>query len=195
MASKRTAGRSPAVVAVPAARTRTPSGSRAAAPLPPPPGPQGGSATRARSPGRARVVHKSPPASAWGGNVLAGGLQALAAAMSEDELLLKVTTGTSKREPGVCRQLGLGWVHHRRSEMTNPGWPDLVVKAPRGRAGVMFRELKKEKENPTAAQQEWLDALTADGMDAGVWRPSDLLSGRIARELAALAGMTVRCGS
>ncbi len=171
MASKRTAGRYPAVVAVPAARTRTPPGSRAAAPLPPPPGPQGGSATRAR------------------------GLQALAAAMSEDELLLKVTTGTSKREPGVCRQLGLDWVHHRRSEMTNPGWPDLVVKAPRGRAGVMFRELKREKQRPTPAQQEWLDALTADGMDAGVWRPSDLLSGRIARELAALAGVAVRCGS
>ena len=56
----------------------------------------------------------------------------------------------------------------------------------------MFRELKKQRGKVTADQQEWLDALTADGMDADVWRPSDLLSGRVARELAALAGMGSR---
>ena len=118
---------------------------------------------------------------------LSPGLMKIALAMSEEQLLSKVTLGT-RREPGMCRQLGLGWTHHRRSEMTNPGWPDLVIKAPAGRAGVMFRELKKQRGRVTPDQQEWLDALTAAGMDADVWRPDSLLSGQIAHELAALAG-------
>ena len=119
------------------------------------------------------------------------GLMKIALAMSEEQLLSKVTLGT-RREPGMCKQLGLGWIHHRRSEMTNPGWPDLVIKAPAGRRGVMFRELKKQRGKVTPEQREWLDALTASGDDADVWRPSDLLSGRVARELAALAGIGAR---
>jgi len=115
----------------------------------------------------------------------------IAQAMSEDELLLKITLGT-RREPGICAQLGLGWVHHRRSKMTNPGWPDLVIKAPAGRAGILIWELKKQAGKVTPEQQEWLDALVAAGFRAGVRRPSDLLSGRIGRELATLAGMRVR---
>ena len=122
------------------------------------------------------------------GTSLSPGLMQIALAMSEEQLLSKVTLGT-RREPGICEQLRLGWIHHRRSEMTNPGWPDLVIKAPAGRRGVIFRELKKQRGRVTPGQQEWLDALTADGMDAGVYRPSDLLSGRVARELAALAGI------
>lgn len=122
---------------------------------------------------------------------LSPGLMKIALAMSEEQLLSKVTLGT-RREPGMCKQLGLGFIHHRRSEMTNPGWPDLVIKAPAGRAGVMFRELKRQKEKSTPAQQEWLDALSAAGLDADWWRPSDYLSGRVARELAALAGMGAR---
>jgi hypothetical protein len=114
----------------------------------------------------------------------------IALAMSEDELLSKITLGT-KREPGICEQLGLGWIHHRRSQMTNPGWPDLVIKAPTGRTGILFRELKKQRGKVTADQEEWLTALICDGMDARVWRPEDYLSGRIARKLAALAGMRV----
>lgn len=129
-----------------------------------------------------------PPVRDVPGPSLSPGLMRIALAMSEEQLLSKVTLGT-RREPGICKQLGLGWIHHRRSEMTNPGWPDLVVKAPAGRAGVMFRELKKQKEKPTQDQWEWLDALSAAGMDADWWRPSDYLCGRVARELAALAGM------
>ena len=122
---------------------------------------------------------------------LSPGLMTIALAMSEEQLLSGVTLGT-RREPGMCKQLGLGWIHHRRSEMTNPGWPDLVIKAPPGRTGVMFRELKKQRGRVTPEQREWLDALTADGNDADVWRPSDYLSGRVARELAALAGIGMR---
>lgn len=66
------------------------------------------------------------------------------------------------------------------------GYPDWTFC---GARGVMFRELKKQREKPRADQQEWLDGLRAAGQDADVWRPSDLLSTRIARELAALAGL------
>jgi hypothetical protein len=76
--------------------------------------------------------------------------------------------------------------HNSDSRRAHRGWPDWAIGGPRG---VIFRELKRESEKPTKAQQAWLDALTASGADAGVWRPSDLLSGRIARELAALAGI------
>jgi hypothetical protein len=58
-----------------------------------------------------------------------------------------------------------------------------------GKCGVIFRELKRQDGKPTKAQQAWLDALTTAGMDAGVYRPSDLLTGRLAAELAALAGI------
>ena len=138
-------------------------------------------------------LHDQPPCGGAGTKTpaLSRGLMTIALAMSEEQLLSNVTLGT-RREPGMCKQLGLGWIHHRRSEMTNPGWPDLVIKAPVGRVGVIFRELKKQKGRVTPEQQEWLDALTAAGMDADVYRPSDYLSGRVARELAALAGIGAR---
>ncbi len=60
-----------------------------------------------------------------------------------------------------------------------------------GAGGVLVRELKREGKNPTREQQQWLDFLAAAGIDAGVWRPSDLVSGRIARELAVVAGLAV----
>jgi len=66
------------------------------------------------------------------------------------------------------------------------GWPDWVLAGP---GGVMFRELKREGKNPTKAQQEWLDHMVAAGLDAGVWRPSDVVSGRMGAELTALAGL------
>jgi hypothetical protein len=79
----------------------------------------------------------------------------------------------------------LAWQHNSDSRRAHSGWPDWVIGARPG--GVLVRELKREHLNPTRAQQEWLDILEAAGLDVGVWRPSDLLSGRIARELAAIA--------
>jgi hypothetical protein len=116
----------------------------------------------------------------------------LAAAMTEAELQLKVTSGTG-REPGLCAQLGLKWFHVHDSRRSPSGWPDLVIARhhvhghPWG--AVVFRELKAQAGKVTPAQEAWLEALTWAGLDAGVWRPSDLLSGRIARELAAVAGL------
>jgi len=76
--------------------------------------------------------------------------------------------------------------HPWSSKHSAGGWPDWAFCTVRG---FMVRELKKQREKPRADQQEWLDALTAAGVDADVWRPSSLLSGQIARELARLAGL------
>jgi hypothetical protein len=60
---------------------------------------------------------------------------------------------------------------------------------------VLFRELKTQRGRVTAEQREWLHALLAAGQDAGVWRPEDLLSGRIQRELTAISGLRVAGGA
>jgi hypothetical protein len=66
------------------------------------------------------------------------------------------------------------------------GWPDWAVAGP---GGVIFRELKREGRNPTKAQQEWLDYMVTAGLDAGVWRPSDVISGKMAAELTRISGL------
>ena len=86
------------------------------------------------------------------------------------------------------------WQHNSDSRRAHTGWPDWVIARRyrsdgHGIGGVLVRELKREKTQPTEDQMEWLAALKASGLDVGIWRPSDLLSGRIARELAALAGL------
>jgi predicted RNase H-like nuclease len=75
--------------------------------------------------------------------------------------------------------------HTYRSEKSPEGFPDWVYASMHGQ---MYRELKKEHEEPTRAQQEWLMILQAGGADARVWRPSDLIRGDIGHELAVLAG-------
>lgn len=78
--------------------------------------------------------------------------------------------------------------HTYDSRRSHSGYPDWTFVGP---GGVMWRELKQQAKHPTPAQQHWLDELVAAGQDAGVWRPADLMSGRIARELAALAALPV----
>ena len=79
---------------------------------------------------------------------------------------------------------GLHWrcYHTHDSRRSQPGWPDLVL-ASRQQGRVLFRELKRQQEKPTPKQQTWLDDLTAAGLDAGVWRPLDLIEGRIEADL------------
>jgi hypothetical protein len=100
----------------------------------------------------------------------------VAAAMSEAEVERAVA--------GMVKQLALFGYHTRDSRRSAAGFPDWTICGP---GGVIFRELKREGKHPTGAQLAWLDALTAAGVDAGVWCPSDLLAGRIARELARLS--------
>lgn len=67
------------------------------------------------------------------------------------------------------------------------GYPDLTIIGP---GGVMWRELKSATGAVSPSQRVWLDVLTAAGADAGVWKPRDLTSGRIAAELSALRRST-----
>ena len=75
----------------------------------------------------------------------------------------------------------LGWLvyHTHDSRRSEPGFPDLVLV--RGR--TLFRELKTGSGVLSKAQHVWLDRLEQGGSDAGVWRPDDLMSGLIEREL------------
>lgn len=97
-----------------------------------------------------------------------------ARAMSEVELLGHVRT--------LAR--GLSWLcyHTHRSDRSEPGFPDLVlIKSGR----MLVRELKREGGRTTAAQDAWLTAYAACGVDTGIWTPTDLVNGSIARELTA----------
>jgi len=83
-----------------------------------------------------------------------------------------------------CRELGLIW--HRQPDSRRAlgirGFPDYVIANPHG--GVIFREVKDQRNTPSADQAAWARVFD----DWGLWRPSDLFSGRILRELMALTG-------
>lgn len=84
-----------------------------------------------------------------------------------------------------ARDLGIELRYHtHRSQHSPAGFPDEVLL---GRRGILFRELKRQGKHPTPDQQAWLDGLSAVGLDADVWRPADLLSGRILAEMRAIA--------
>lgn len=101
---------------------------------------------------------------------------AVAATMSEDDLMGHIAT--------LCKDLGLLAYHTHNSRRSKAGYPDWTIAAP---GGVLFRECKDEKRKPTAEQSTWLATLQAAGYDADLWRPRDLVSGRIGQELVALA--------
>jgi hypothetical protein len=102
--------------------------------------------------------------------------------MTETELLTAVTSGT-KKQPGLCKLLGVRYYHPYNSQRCVPGFPDLFLV---GTAGFAFRELKSDTGTMRPEQREWRDDLQAVGIDFGIWRPRDLASGRIRAELAAL---------
>jgi VRR-NUC domain len=116
-----------------------------------------------------------PGASGAGEVPLAPGQRLIAAKMSEAELDGHVRS--------IAADLRLMRYHTHDSRRSPAGFPDLVF------AGrwVMFRELKTEKGKLSEAQKEWLHALGLAGADVGVWRPTDLLNGTVAKELAAVA--------
>lgn len=72
--------------------------------------------------------------------------------------------------------------HNPDSRRSQAGFPDLVlISSSRGRA--LFRELKSEDGRVRPKQRSVLLAMVAAGLDADVWRPRDLRSGRIVKEL------------
>lgn len=97
-----------------------------------------------------------------------------AAPMAEAELQKAVTD--------MCRLFGLKHHHQRISQLSAPGWPDLTICG----TGIIFRELKRDGKHPTLPQHYWGEWLREAGGDWDVWRPEDLRSGRIQRELEVL---------
>ena len=74
-----------------------------------------------------------------------------------------------------------GLIYHTRYSLgSESGWLDLVLIRRRDKK-ILFRELKTEKGKLSKRQSAIIDLLTACGLDAGVWRPSDLQ--RIGEEL------------
>lgn len=83
----------------------------------------------------------------------------------------------------LCEYRGIWWYHAYQPQRDNAGWPDLALLGPHG---ALFRELKRQTENPTDAQLDVGRRMEAAGLDWGVWRPSELHSGLILRELEAI---------
>lgn len=98
-------------------------------------------------------------------------------AMTEEQLMEAVRS--------LCKYRGLIVFHcHDSRGSWGPGFPDLVVVGP---GGVMFREAKSKRGVATARQDWWGARLMEAGADWSIWRPDDLASGRIQRELERLA--------
>lgn len=80
----------------------------------------------------------------------------------------------------LCKLCGITWYHPYMSHRSAAGWPDLALC---GTNGFITRELKTERGRLTADQQRWGSMLRQAGVSWDVWRPDDLRSGRIQREL------------
>jgi len=100
-----------------------------------------------------------------------------AAAMAEAELQEAVRK--------MCCQLGLFHYHPLHSIGSAKGWPDSVIIGRR----ILYRELKSQFGRATPEQTEVGYKLRAAGANWKIWRPSDLLSGLIAAELAEVAAV------
>jgi hypothetical protein len=103
-----------------------------------------------------------------------------AAAMTEAEL---------ERHVGqIAADLSV-WRHHNPdSRMVAAGLPDDLLAGP---GGALWAELKTEDGVLSPAQVALHTMLRAAGHRVVIWRPSDLLSGLIAREIRALSGRKV----
>lgn len=82
----------------------------------------------------------------------------------------------------LADRLGFMVYHTYDSRRSTAGYPDLHLVHP-GRGVHLMRELKKQSGRVTAAQQDWLTALAAAGVDVGVWRPLDFYDKTIERTL------------
>ena len=83
----------------------------------------------------------------------------------------------------LCELFGIAWYHTHDSRRSNKGWPDLAIV---GKRGFITRELKAASGRLTPEQQRWGLMLRTVGVSWDVWRPGDLESGRIQRELRAI---------
>ncbi len=63
------------------------------------------------------------------------------------------------------------YYHTWNSRHSAQGFPDLLALRPGRR---LVAELKKEGEQPTPEQQNWLDKFEEVGFEVYVWRPADI---------------------
>jgi len=76
------------------------------------------------------------------------------------------------------------WCFHITDSRTAPaGWPDLTIL---GQGGILYREFKTATGRLSSAQKHVIGLLEASGQNVKVWRPADLQSGLIVRELDAI---------
>jgi hypothetical protein len=87
----------------------------------------------------------------------------------------------------LCKYLGVTYYHAWSSKHSVAGWPDYALITRDHR--FLVRELKTATGRLTAAQTRWLVELQAAGVDAGVWRPEDLTSGRVLKELSPIRNL------
>jgi hypothetical protein len=83
----------------------------------------------------------------------------------------------------LLKDLGLRGYHTHDSRRSDAGYPDWTITGKR----TIFRELKRQNGVVSPAQLAWMDDLEAAGDDVAVWRPLDLLTGRIQAELIAIS--------
>lgn len=83
----------------------------------------------------------------------------------------------------LMKDFGLYGYHAHTSNRSAPGWPDWVIVGNR----IIYRELKTEHGSLSPAQRDVGARITRAGGDWAVWRPRDLISGTIARQLADVA--------
>jgi hypothetical protein len=97
--------------------------------------------------------------------------------MTEEQLAGEVTRLLAARP-------SLRWHRCRDSRFCRGprGWPDLAVIG----SGLVVRELKGDDTRTRLYQAAYGDALMEAGVSWSVWRPADLESGRIERELDGL---------
>jgi hypothetical protein len=104
--------------------------------------------------------------------------------MSEKELNAEIRA--------LCNRLGLhafSMTTHRipgasARNGSSMGYPDWTIAGPRG---ILFREAKSGEGRRSMAQVNWGKAIERAAGNYAVWRPDDLHSGLIARELEAIA--------
>lgn len=113
--------------------------------------------------------------------------------MTELYLPSKGETGLRHSVIKLIDERDLWWVYFpdSRKIQGNRGWPDLTIgrqgNLRKGHGRVIYRELKDTDGTLSIGQRKWGSILTGAGHDWAVWRPADLLSGTIARQLDKIA--------
>lgn len=75
----------------------------------------------------------------------------------------------------LLRMMGYVLVYHTQdSRHSEPGFPDTIAIRIHPTPRLFVAEWKAEKGRPTPAQNVWLAAFCAVGVDARVWRPSQI---------------------